>query len=93
MSERAIDDINDIVRGVVKLMFLPFSGILEEIFIENLPKRYAEPAEHLINARIEFLSAFRSMMDWRIERLKDVREKVKVKARAEGIKKEKVKVK
>ena len=91
MSERAIDDINDIVRGVAKLMFLPFSGTLEEIFIENLPKRYAEPAEHLINARIEFLSAFRSMMDWRIERLKDVREKVK--ARAEGIKKEKVKVK
>ena len=91
MSERAIDDINDIVRGVAKLIFLPFSGTLEEIFIENLPKRYAEPAEHLINARIEFLSAFRSMMDWRIERLKDVREKVK--ARGEGIKKEKVKVK
>lgn len=88
---KATEGIDDIVRGVAKLMALPFSGTFDEIFIENMPKKYARSAEHLIAAKIEFLSAFRSMLDMRIERLKAVREKVKEKAEV-AAKKEKVKV-
>jgi predicted ribosome quality control (RQC) complex YloA/Tae2 family protein len=87
-SESAIDDI---VKGIMRLMALPFSETLDEFFIKTLPKKYAEPAEHLINARIELLSTFRSLLDKRIERLKEVRERVKGKAE-EVTKKEKVQV-
>ncbi|MCP8316520.1 MAG: hypothetical protein H3Z51_06635 [archaeon] len=86
--ERAIDDI---VRGIAKLMVLPFSETFDKIFIETLPKNYAEPAEHLINARIEMLSAIKSILDKRIERLNEIREKVKERA-GEVAKKEKVQV-
>ena len=80
----------DVVRGITKLMTLPFSDTFDEIFLDALPKRYAEPAEHLINARIELLSAFKSVLDKRIERLKEFKERVKEKG--EAVKKEKVKV-
>ncbi|MCP8315397.1 MAG: hypothetical protein H3Z51_00850 [archaeon] len=89
MSERE-KVIDDIVRGIVKLMVLPFSETFDKVFIETLPKRYAEPAEHLINAKIELLSAFKSILDKRIERLNEIRERVKEKA--EVAKKEKVQV-
>ncbi|MEM3437590.1 MAG: hypothetical protein QXP55_03520 [Nitrososphaerales archaeon] len=89
MSESEI--IDDIVKSIMKLMTLPFSETMDDFFIKVLPKKYVEPAEHLINARIEFLSAFRSLLDKRIERLKEVREKVKEKAE-EVVKKEKVQV-
>lgn len=86
-SESAI---NDIVKGIMRLMALPFSETMDEFFIKTLSRNYTEPAEHLINAKIEFLSAFKSLLDKRIERLKEVREKVK--ERAEVAKKEKVQV-
>ncbi|MEM3584146.1 MAG: hypothetical protein QW193_02550, partial [Nitrososphaerales archaeon] len=70
MSESEI--IDDIVKSIMKLMTLPFSETMDDFFIKVLPKKYVEPAEHLINARIEFLSAFRSLLDKRIERLKEV---------------------
>ncbi len=89
MSERE-GAVDDIIRGIVKLMLVPFSETFDKVFIETLPKRYAESAEHLINARIEFLSAFKSILDKRIERLNEIREKLK--ERAEEAKKEKVQV-
>ncbi|MGQ9719325.1 MAG: hypothetical protein ACUVWK_05765 [Nitrososphaerales archaeon] len=89
MNERE-KPMEDIVRGITKLMALPFSDTFDEIFLETLPKRYAEPAEHLINARIELLSAFKSVLDKRIERLKEFKERVKEKG--EAVKKEKVEV-
>lgn len=90
MSERESSAIEDIARGVVKLMALPFSETFDQVFIESLPKKYAQTAEHFINARIEFLSALKSLLDARIERLKEVREKIKEKA--EVGKREKVQV-
>ncbi|MEM3451651.1 MAG: hypothetical protein QXD42_03410 [Nitrososphaerales archaeon] len=87
-SENVIDDI---VKSVMKIMALPFSETMDEFFIRTLPRKYAEPVEHLINARIEFLSAFRSLLDRRIERLKEVREKMKEKV-GEVAKREKVQV-
>ncbi|MCP8314048.1 MAG: hypothetical protein H3Z53_06715 [archaeon] len=90
MSERE-KVIDDIVRGIVKLMALPFSETFDKVFIETLPKKYAEPAEHFINARIELLSAFKSILDRRIERLNEIRERVKERAE-EVAKKEKVQV-
>ena len=89
MSERE-GAVDEIIRGIVKLMVVPFSETFDKVFIETLPKRYAESAEHLINARIEFLSAFKSILDKRIERLNEIREKLK--ERAEEAKKEKVQV-
>ncbi|MEM2990193.1 MAG: hypothetical protein QXQ02_03310 [Halobacteria archaeon] len=90
MSERESSAIEDITRGVAKLMALPFSETFDQVLIESLPKKYAQTAEHLINARIEFLSALKSLLDLKIERLKEVREKIKEKA--EVGKKEKVQV-
>ncbi|MGQ9468980.1 MAG: hypothetical protein ACUVTD_04045 [Nitrososphaerales archaeon] len=89
MSERE-RIIDNIVKGVVELMMFPFSETFDKVLIEALPKRYAEPNEHLINARIELLSALRSILDKRIERLKEVRERVKEKTGE--AKKEKVQV-
>lgn len=86
--ERVMDDI---IRGIAKLMALPFSETFDKIFIETLPKRYAESAEHLINAKIELLSAFKSILDKKIESLNEIRERVKERAE-EAIKKEKVQV-
>ena len=86
--ERVVDDI---IRSIVKLMALPFSETFDRIFIETLPKRYAEPAEHLISAKIELLSAFKSILDKKIESLNEVRERVKERAE-EVAKKEKIQV-
>ncbi|MEM2924330.1 MAG: hypothetical protein QXJ68_01400 [Methanocellales archaeon] len=88
MRERESSAIEDIARGVAKLMALPFSETFDQVLIESLPKKYAQTTEHLINARIEFLSALKSLLDLKIERLKEVREKIKEKPE----KKEKVKV-
>jgi hypothetical protein len=85
--------IEDITRGLVKLMALPFSDAFDnfdKILIDSLPKKYAQPAEHLINARIEFLNALKSLLDARIKRLEELREKIKQKA--EVARKEKVQV-
>lgn len=87
-SESATDDI---FRSIMRLMTLPFSETMDDFFIRTLPKKYVEPAEHLLNAKIEFLSAFRSLLDRRIERLKEVKERMKEKAE-EVVKREKVQV-
>ncbi len=89
MSERE-SAIEDIARGIAKLMALPFSETFDQVLLESLPKKYAQPVEHLINAKMEFLLALRSLLDARIERLKEVRDKVKLKA--EAVKREKVEV-
>jgi len=90
MSEREMA-VDDIIRGIVKLMALPFSETFDRIFIETLPKKYAESVDHLISAKIELLSAFKSILDKKIESLNEVRERVKERAE-EVAKKEKIQV-
>jgi hypothetical protein len=82
--EEFIDDlIKDLKKIITKIMLNP-----EALLLLVSPSDLREPYEHLLNAKIEFLKAVRSIIDKRISNLEKILEetKRKIEAKRETVK-------
>ena len=81
--EEAVDDlIKDVKKIITRIMLNP-----EALLLLVSPNDLREPYEHLINAKIEFLKAVRSIIDERISNLEKIIEtKKKIEAKRETVK-------
>jgi hypothetical protein len=81
--EEAVDDlIKDLKKIITRIMLNP-----EALLLLVSPNDLREPYEHLINAKIEFLKAVRSIIDERISNLEKIKEaKRKIEAKRETVK-------
>ncbi|MEM1545156.1 MAG: hypothetical protein QXY40_01505 [Candidatus Methanomethylicia archaeon] len=67
MDESIDDLIKDMKRIITRIMLNP-----EAILLLISPNNLREPYEHLLNAKIEFLKAIRSIIDERISSLEKI---------------------
>lgn len=83
--------LEDFVNTLVKVLSLPFTLPLafDEYLVRSAPKEFAQPVEHMINARIEMLNAAKALADSRIKSLERARARLK----GREVRKEKVTVK
>jgi|YelNatPaOPRAMG01_1025707.scaffolds.fasta_scaffold08873_5 hypothetical protein len=82
MEETVEDLIKDVKKIITRIMLNP-----EALLLVVSPNDLREPYEHLINAKIEFLKAVRSIIDERISNLEKIKEtKKKIEAKRETVK-------
>lgn len=63
-------------KGVIKSILSPFIDALDKALTALFPAKSVKPAEHLLNAKIEFLKAVRGLIDEKIKSLEEAREKL-----------------